>query len=185
MLSCFLVNPTELTAQTSKEYDSKIALDLSQAAIGNKLSDLNFINQDGQSVKLSDYQGKPLLISLVFTSCHLTCPVTTKQLKLAVTAALDALGDDSFNVVTIGFDTQRDTPENMHVFARQQNINLENWNFLSGTESALNTLTRELGFSYFPSPRGFDHITQISIVDQQGSIYQQVYGEIFELPWLV
>jgi protein SCO1/2 len=46
-------------------------------------------------------------------------------------------------------------------------------------------LTETLGFIYFPSPSGFDHITQLTIVDRNGVINTQVYGGVFELPWLV
>ena len=43
----------------------------------------------------------------------------------------------------------------------------------------------EIGFVHFPSPRGFDHITQVTVIDRDGMVYRQVYGEMFELPWLV
>ena len=185
ILTVFLLQSTQSFAQQAAEFDSAMAFEISQAAIGTKLSDLNFTDTEGMTVRLADYYNKPLLISLVFTACHLTCPVTTKQLKSAVTAAHDALGENSFNVITIGFDTQRDTPQNMRTFAQQQNINIRNWSFLSGSQASIDALTNQLGFSYFTSPRGFDHLTQVSIVDQQGVIYQQVYGEVFELPWLV
>ena len=37
----------------------------------------------------------------------------------------------------------------------------------------------------FPTPRGFDHINQSSVIDRNGVVYSQVYGVTFELPWLV
>jgi protein SCO1/2 len=46
-------------------------------------------------------------------------------------------------------------------------------------------LTETLGFVYFPSAKGFDHLTQTSVVDAEGRIYRQVYGETFEAPFLV
>ena len=46
-------------------------------------------------------------------------------------------------------------------------------------------LVENLGFIYFPTPRGFDHITQVTIVGRENVIYKQVYGGTFELPWLV
>ena len=182
ILFCADIQATE-TNTTS--YNADDAITISQAAINNQLEDLSFINTSGETVKLSDYYGKPLLISLIFTSCHLTCPIITKQLELAVAAARDALGDESFNVATIGFDPPRDTPENMRNFASRQNIAVDGWDFLTASQTVIDKLTHQLGFTYFSSPRGFDHITQVSIIDRNGTIYQQVYGDVFELPWLV
>jgi len=166
-------------------YSADEALTLSQAAVGQALLDLEFTNGAGQLIRLTDYTGKPLLISLIFTSCHHVCPTLTRHLKTAVDAARDALGPDSFNVVTIGFDTANDTADRMQDFANQQGIFEPNWVFLSSSAENMAKLTENLGFIYFPSPSGFDHITQLTIVDRDGIIHTQVYGGAFELPWLV
>jgi protein SCO1/2 len=42
-----------------------------------------------------------------------------------------------------------------------------------------------LGFIYFPSPRGFDHLAQTTVVDPEGRVYRHVYGADFEAPALV
>ena len=39
----------------------------------------------------------------------------------------------------------------------------------------------ELGFSFAASARGFDHVTQTTILDSEGRVYRQVYGEDFPL----
>lgn len=166
-------------------YSDDEALKISQAAIGRELENLEFTDGFGRPVSLSDYRGQPLLVSLIFTSCHHVCPALTRHLAPAVDAAREALGRDSFQVVTIGFDTTNDTPERMQDFARKQGISDPAWTFLSASSETMAKLVENVGFIYFPTPRGFDHITQITIVDRDGMIYQQVYGGTFELPWLV
>ena len=166
-------------------YSEDEALEISQAAIGRELARLEFTDSFGQPVRLSDYGGQPLLISLIFTSCHHVCPALTRHLKTAVDAAREALGHDSFKVVTIGFDTPNDTPERMRDFARKQGIDDSGWASLSASPETMAQLVENLGFIYFSAPRGFDHVTQVTIVDRDGKIYQQVYGGTFELPWLV
>jgi protein SCO1/2 len=171
---------------TVDRYDPELALQLSQKAIGRSLGDYTLTNEFGQAVSLrKDYAGKPLVISLIFTSCHHVCPATTKHLAKAVDAAREALGEDSFEVVTIGFDVANDTPEAMAAFARRQGVNDENWRFLSATAETINQISDDLGFIFFPTPRGFDHINQSSVIDRTGTVYSQVYGVTFELPWLV
>ena len=166
-------------------YDPDAALDISQAAIGHTIGDHSFVDVQGNSVSLHDFAGKPLVISMVFTSCHHVCPTTTKHLDEAAGAAREVLGDDSFDIVTIGFDTARDTPAAMGAFARAQGIDANGWHFLSATPETISTLSDDLGFIFFPSPRGFDHINQLTVLDRNSAVHTQVYGVSFELPWLV
>lgn len=180
-----IVAISQSSGATKAGYDRDAALVRSQTAIGHTLGNHQLTDTSRNPVRISDYAGKPLLISLIFTSCDYTCPVTTRHLKKAVEAAREVLDADSFSVATIGFDTSRDTPENMRFFARKQNIDLPDWDFLSGSPETIAKLIDELGFVHFPSPRGFDHITQVTVIDRDGVIYRQVYGEVFELPWLV
>jgi protein SCO1/2 len=70
-------------------------------------------------------------------------------------------------------------------FARHQNIPLLHWQFLSADAATMQRLIKGLGFIYKPSPKGFDHLIQASVIDAEGRLYRQVYGELFEIPWLV
>jgi len=142
------------------------------------------LDRDGRSMRLSRYRGKPVLVSLIFTKCVQTCPMTTRNLSVAVNAMQEAFGADSFNVLSVGFDTASDTPEAMRSFARRQHVDLPNWEFASTDAANVTGLARALGFSYRASPAGFDHISQLTIVDAQGRVYRQVYGDDFALPSL-
>ena len=166
-------------------YDADSALQISQAALGSSLQDLKFYDSQGRPVSLSKYQGRPLLISMIFTSCHHVCPAITRHLATAVEAAREVLEEDSFQVITVGFDTAVDTPDAMRMFAARQNIDDSNWDFLSAPADTVSDLVENIGFVYFPSPRGFDHINQVTVVDRDGVVYRQVYGAAFELPWLI
>jgi protein SCO1/2 len=172
-------------SQRAGEYDADGALENSQAAVGSTLQDLEFYDSQGRPVSLSKYRGRPLLISMIFTSCHHVCPAITRHLASAVEAAREVLENDSFQVITVGFDTAVDTPDAMRVFAARQSVDDPSWDFLSGSEAAVASLVENIGFVYFPSPRGFDHINQVTVVDREGVIYRQVYGAAFELPWLI
>jgi len=181
----FSLLPCIALAEPAVKLDEKQALALSQAAVGQVLSDLRLIDQYGQAFSLNDFRGKPLVISLVYTSCYHTCPAMTKQLERVVKIARDALGNDSFHVLTVGFDTANDTPDRMNLFAKERGIDMPGWRFAGGDNATVKELTRQLGFTYFPSPRGFDHLTQTTVIDQNGVVHQQVYGEMIHAPALV
>lgn len=175
-----------LLAQSQDDrYDPDAALEVSQAAIGRVIANHSFLDRTGKAVSLHDFAGKPLIISMVFTSCHHVCPTTTKHLDQAAEAAREVLGEVSFNIVTIGFDTAKDSPDAMAAFAKAQGIDADGWRFLSSTRETIAALSEQTGFIFFPSPRGFDHINQLTILDRNSTVYAQVYGVNFELPWLV
>ena len=161
------------------------ALQLSQAAIGSAVGDYSLVNSAGSVVKLSNYRGKPLLVNFIYTGCFQVCPSTTRTLKRAVESAQRALGPQAFHAISVGFNLPFDTPDALRAFAREQGASLPGWDFLSPDAPTLAALTRELGFSYAPSPRGFDHILQITILDADGRVYRQVYGDDFSVRQVV
>lgn len=165
-------------------YDEKAALSISQAVIGQKINNYQLTDTRGGIVNLHDLLGKPLIVSLIYTSCYHICPMTTQHLRDVVDIGRDTFGDD-FNVVTIGFDTLVDTPPMMEQFAKKQQVDDANWLFLSTDAKTINELIKDYGFQFFSAPHGFDHLIQASIVKANGEVYRQVYGVNFEMPLLL
>lgn len=184
-LLCFLPAVPAVAEDAPNPFDERAALAYSQAAIGRAVSDHTFLDSARQPVNLADYRGKPLILNLVFTACSTTCPIIVQSLHRGVRIANGALGPDAFSVVTIGFDTDRDTPEQMRAFAADQGVRMPNWTFLSGDKATIDALSAEVGFIYFPSPRGFDHLTTTTILDADGTVFRHVYGDLFEPPAVV
>jgi protein SCO1/2 len=186
-LSCLLVTGTASAAiqEGVASYDEKQAFARSQAVLGQSVGDYTFLDGNGSSVSLASLRGKPVIISLIYTSCYHVCPTVTTNLAKIIHIARDALGNDSFTVLTIGFDTEADTPDRMRMFAAQRNIDLDNWHFVSTDADTLRRLSDDVGFSYFRSPKGFDHMIQATLLDAEGRVYRQVYGMAPEPPALV
>ena len=170
--------------EPSARFDQQYAMQISAQAVGRPLGDYALLDRDGRPMQFSRFRGKPLLVSLIFTRCTQTCPMTTRYLREAVRAMQDAFGADSFAVLSVGFDSDSDTPLAMRSFAKRQGVDLPNWEFASTDAANVSALARAVGFTYRPSPAGYDHISQLTIVDSQGRVFAQVYGDDFELPSL-
>lgn len=168
-----------------KSFDPDRALEFSQSVIGKPVGDYAFRDRKGRQVRLADYRGKPLVVNFVYTGCFSACPTTTAQLAKAIRAAQRTLGPGTFNVVSIGFNLPYDSPEAMRDFARRYGIDDPQWEFLSPFDKQVPQLTADLGFQYVATPAGFDHVTQTTIVDAEGRIFRQVYGEEFALPLFI
>ncbi len=142
-------------------------------------------DRDGKPVHLSRYRGKPLLVNFVYTGCSQVCPASVRFLGRAVRDAQATLGTAKFQIVTIGFNLPYDTPSAMREFARRHAVDVAGWEFLSPSAESLPQLLNEFGFSFTATATGFDHLTQITIVDAEGKVFRQIYGDEFELPMLI
>lgn len=168
------------------EYDRDSALAISQGAIGTTIGEHRLRDIEGQTFDLSQLRGKPLVVSMIYSSCHHVCPTITRSLGEALDVAREALDENAFSVVSIGFDWKVDTPERMRQFAAQHGVeDVPNWHFLAGDPSTIDALTEDLGFIFYPSAKGFDHLTQTTVLDRDGVVYRQVYGAPIEIQSLV
>jgi protein SCO1/2 len=179
--------PAHATARelAAPAFDAGRALEASQAVIGSRVGDHRLTAADGRPVSLARFRGKPLVISPIYTSCFHICPTTTTYLARIAAMASTVLGEGAFSVLTIGFDTAHDTPVRMREFAGARGIDSPQWTFASGDAATVTRLLTEIGFTYAPSAGGFDHMVQATIVDADGRVYRQVYGQEFEAPILV
>jgi len=165
--------------------DRDAALAASRAAVGTAVGNHAFVDSAGAALRLDDLRGRPLVLSLVYSSCHHSCPVLTSHLARMVEVAREALGGDAFAVLSVGFDTAHDTPTRMASFARARGVDAAGWHFLSTDPGTVQALAREVGFRYVATPAGFDHLAQVTILDAEGRVYRQIYGDSFPAPYLV
>ena len=181
LLWAVLAGPGTAAAQdggaSASTLDAATALRDSQGAIGRSVAGHALLDVQGQPVRLADYRGKPLLVSFIYTGCFQVCPTTTRSLAVAVEQLAEVFGGDKFNVVSIGFNQPFDSPTAMRVFAAQMGITAPNWHFLSPPPASAEALMRDFGFRAVATPAGFDHLLMVSVLDAQGRIHAQVYGE--------
>ena len=164
-------------ASGAPSLDEREALRASQAVIGRMPPDYTLHDVQGRPVKLSSFHGKPLLLSFIYTGCFQVCPLNTRSLLEAVKGLDRLLTPDQFNVASIGFNQPFDSPQAMRDFAARHRIEHRNWHFLSPPPASVEALTRDIGFSYVATPAGFDHVLGVTVLDAEGRIYSQVYGE--------
>ena len=183
MWRCFL--SLLLISASAEAFDEKAALWDSQAVIGRQVADYRFTDSNGKPVKLSELRGKPLVVNFIYTGCISVCPTTTQFLATAVKEAERALGPGTFRVATIGFNLPFDDPGSMRAFQKKFAVGSPHWLFLTPEADALEALTRDFGFRYESTAAGFDHLLQVSILDREGRVYRQVYGDAFDAPLFV
>ena len=60
--------------------DPREAVTTSQGAIGRTVGDHRLTTSDGRAIRMSDFRGKPLVVSFIYPGCSHVCPTTTKFL---------------------------------------------------------------------------------------------------------
>ena len=93
--------------------------------------DFSLVDQNGDTVNLTLYEDKIVVVSFVYTYCPDICPALTYQLR----KLSEELGDDygeSVEFITITVDPERDTPERLASFAANNNAD---WRFLTSVSN--------------------------------------------------
>ncbi len=91
--------------------------------------DFELVDQFNNPVNMSQFEGKIVLITFVYTHCPDACPAITYQMK----KLSEELGDDyeeSVVFLSVTIDPDRDTPEKLASFASSHNVS---WQFLTST----------------------------------------------------
>jgi protein SCO1 len=178
LVTALAITPSVAALQVTR-VDPARAIERSERAIGRTLGSYTLADSTGAPFALDSYRGKPLVISLVYSTCSSVCPATTQRVITAINEARRLIGPDRFEVLTVGFDARNDTPARMAQFGAVQGIKPTNWRLASADPDTMEALLSDLGFSYAAVAGGFDHVTQTTILDREGRVYRHVYGDDF------
>lgn len=155
------------------------AYEAAGASIGKSLSGHRLTDQDGRPFTLKDLEGKPYVLSLIYTNCTHTCGTITARLAKAFKEAGGGFGD-KFTAVTVGFDAANDTPQAMRAYGENFTDDFKKWRFASADAATIERLVKDTGFFYQKTETGFDHLNAAIIVGPDGKVFRQVYGMDFE-----
>lgn len=148
----------------------------SEAEMAQSLYQLpdTFRNQDNQPMLLSDFKGKPTVISMVFTYCGYACPrLTADMQQIEKQLGTDA---DKVHFVLVSFDVDRDVPERLKAYAGEQQLD-KNFTLLHGSEDAVRNLGVLLDIQFEKDEDGnFAHGNIITVLDPYGIIRYRKEG---------
>jgi protein SCO1/2 len=130
----------------------------------------------GETVTLSRWQGKKVVLTMIFSSCQATCPLTMGKL-VAIQEQLDR-EKIAADFVIVSFDPFRDTPEKMAKYRADTGHMNPNWTFLVGSEDDTRTLAMLLGIKYSRNPDTGDimHDNKIVMLDASGTVTKELLG---------
>ena len=135
--------------------------------------DAQLTNQAGEAHGLDVYRGHPVLITLFYGSCPMTCPLLIDTLR-AVERAVPSQQRAGLRVLMITIDPQRDTPRALQALAKQRGIDTSRWTLAQVDEKNVRKIAAMLNIQYRALPDGgYNHSSIVTLLDPAGDIVMQ------------
>ena len=141
-------------------------------AQGDTLPDLSLIDQNGSTFSLHDFQGRPLILTFIYTRCPLPdyCPRLSLHFQ-ALQTSLSENTDNQTQLLSISFDPENDTPAVLKDYAARYTDQTDNWTFATGNVDQVTAVTSAFGLSYSAGPnQSFDHNLITALIAPDGRV---------------
>jgi protein SCO1/2 len=147
--------------------------------IVGELPAFSLLDQRGESFTREDLLAadKTWVVGFVFTSCQTTCPAVSRAMLSFQEQITRSRLDDRVELLTVTVDPITDTPEVLSGYADSLGADLDNWRFLTGSPSSIESFVVDgfmlaVGEREVVEPGVYDiaHSTKLALVDRFGQI---------------
>ena len=136
----------------------------------------SWMMDNGKPLRLSELRGEPQVMTLFYTTCTGSCPITVKALQMFSKGEKSA-GNARVKFVLITVDPAQDTLAVLRKYRRTMHLEKDSWRLLRGAESDVRKLAALLGFNYEQIDSGeFMHSNLITVLDTRGQVVHQQNG---------
>ena len=130
---------------------------------------LPLTDQDGRASTLADWRGKPVMITMFYSSCQFVCPRIVEALKK--TEASLAPPHAKLPVLMVTLDPARDDTATLKAMAEERHIDPKLWTLARTDARNVRKLAAMLGIQYRELPSGeFNHSSVIVLLDAEGRV---------------
>ena len=135
-----------------------------------------FTNDQGRVLHLSEWRGKPLILTMEYSGCRFMCSTTFSQMK-----ELQAAADKKkikIDFVIISLDPDHDTPEAWQQYRKTKDIERGNWHLLTGSRATTKEIAALLGIKYWSMGEDILHDFKVVRLNARGEIEKEItaYG---------
>ena len=149
-------------------------------AAGDAVPDFKLINQDNHRISLSQYRGRTLLVTFIYTQCPFPdfCPRLSHQFaeinrQLETNPALYA----NTRLLSISFDPEHDTPKALRAYAfsvagTKSAALFQHWEFAVPKAADLSAIATFFGLAYEKEGVVINHSVSTAVVGPDGRIFK-------------
>ena len=136
-------------------------------------------DDEGHDVTFSTYRGVPVVLTMIYTSCRIRCPLTLAKLKKIDAAFAKARRPVQFVLATL--DPRNDSWTKLNAFKRSQGLPGRTWHLLTGDMAQTTALWRLLGTHAAYDDGHIDHDVKIAVLGLDGRILRSFEGWDFDV----
>ena len=144
--------------------------------VGTVAPDAELVDQEGRRRRFSDWRGRPVAVTFVYTRCPLPdfCPLMDRNF-LAVQRALvqDTTLAGRVHLLSVSFDPDHDTPKVLAAHARKIGADPATWTWLTGPRAAVEPFASAFGVNVFREDKTNQEIVhnlRTAVIDKDGRI---------------
>lgn len=132
---------------------------------GTPAPDFRLSDQFGAPISLSQFRGKPVVLTFMYTHCKDVCPLTAEKLH----AVMESLGGDAPRVtmLAVSLDPKGDTTAAVLDFSKVHRM-ADYWHFLTGTQDTLSTVWSSYSIFADSANNAQNHGFGLYVIDKQG-----------------
>jgi protein SCO1/2 len=149
-------------------------------ALGQPIPDFALTDQTGQRIALSQFAGKVVAITFIYTSCPLPdyCFRLSNNFGRLSKRFANRMGMDLV-LLSITFDPVHDQPKVLAKYAATWKADAKSWHFLTGALPEVQAVCRQFGLNFWQEEGALTHSLHTIVVDRHGKLAANFEGNDF------
>jgi protein SCO1/2 len=156
------------------------AAQLPAMALGRPVADFALADQTGQRVTLSQFAGRVVAITFIYTGCPLPdyCFRLSNNFGRLAKRFAPRMGRDLV-LLTITFDPVHDQPKELARYAATWKADPKSWHFLTGALPDVKAVCRQFGLNFWQEEGSLTHSLHTIVIDRDGKLAANFEGNEF------
>ena len=138
---------------------------------GEAVPDFTLTDQNGRPVRLSDFRGKAVVLTFIYTRCPLPnfCPLMSKNFQ-ALQERFNKAFPGRYQLLSVSIDPQFDQPAVLREYAQRYGSDEKHWTFATGTEDQIKFVADSMGLFYQPENGQIAHDLRTALIGPDGRL---------------
>ena len=147
---------------------------------GAPVPDFSLTDQDRRAVALSQFAGKIVVLTFVYTRCPLPdfCFRVSNNFGQLQQRFAGRMGRDLV-LLSITFDPDHDTPEILAKYGAIWHADGKGWRLLTGSKPEIEKICHEFDMNFWPDEGVMTHSLHTIVIDRQGNLSANLEGNDF------
>jgi protein SCO1 len=151
---------------------------------GDAVPDFRLVNQDGKPVRFTQYKGRVLLLTFIYTRCPVPeyCALVSSNFT-EIERELERDGKlyKGTHMLSVSFDPAYDTPKVLRSYGaalsgRYDKETFAHWEFVTGEAEEIKRLAQFFGLTFIPEKGEFVHSLQTALIAPDGRLAKLYSG---------